>query len=589
MKNFKNIYKRWLILSAVLAPSIVPISCTKVLEVENLAEVSQDNIWNDPQAIQILLNNIYRLAEPDNYSGSYPNAGRFRHLVGCITDEGRPSVTYLGTTNGINNGVSFTVDSSPFQLWSYNTIRQINDILKNIETSFILPSGSSQDKVDERNNLIGQAKFFRAYLYWRMVQIYGGVPIVDKVLDENSPELMAPRNTMEECFQFIKKDLEEASIFLPIKASMRGMITKGAALGLLSRVLINRASPLYNPTNNIQFWKDASIPAKQLIELGEYSLGTQADFGQWYFNKDSKETIWQIEFVLGKREHGFDAANHSWFQLQGDGVNICPTQELVDAFPMANGKLIGESGSGYNPNDPYINRDPRLYATVITNGDASFGGTPIYTYLSEGSEVSGNYKYNPNQLNGFYATGTGYYLKKGMDARLLVTKNYNYGRGSYSNWIEMRLAEIMLNYAESENEQGNTAIAYDILHQLRKRAGIASGNGNYGIPLGMSSLQMREYLQNERFIEFAFENKRYWDLRRWRLSEEVLSKATHCISIKKKNNTPPTSNGADYTFTVVTSSHDQSFPPIFLEKFYFLPLPKNELQLNPNLKQNPLW
>lgn len=567
-------------------------SCKKVLDVKNVSEVSQDDIFNDPQAIQVAINYIYALAEPDNYAGSYPNAGNFRYLVGRITDEGRPSVTYLGATNGINNGVSFTVDSSPFQLWSYGTIRQINDLLEKINNLYVLPAGTSQDKVDQRNNLIGQLKFWRAYRYWRMVQIYGGVPIVDKVLSENSPELYAPRNTQEECFQFIKKDLEEASSLLSIGAKQRGMITKGAALGLLSRVLINRASPLYNPSNIQQYWKDASIASKALIDLNAgYSLGSQSDFGQWYFNKDSKETIWQVEFVKGKKEHGFDAANHSWFQLQGDGVNICPTQELVEAFPMLNGKAITDPTSGYNFNDPYVNRDPRLKVTVITNGDKdSFDNLPTYTYLSQGNDVAGNYLYNPNQLNGFYATGTGYYLRKGMDKRLLQGKDYNYGRGSYSNWIEMRLAEIMINYAEAENEIGNTAAAYPILRQIRQRAGIQPGtDGNYGVPMGLSVTDMRAFLQNERFIEFAFENKRYWDLRRWKLAETVLSRPTHCISIVKKANTPPTANGSDYTYSVITSSHDSSFPPVFLEKFYFLPLPKAQLQLNPKLEQNALW
>ncbi|OJY86244.1 MAG: hypothetical protein BGP14_16990 [Sphingobacteriales bacterium 44-15] len=565
-------------------------SCTKVLDVKNVSEVNQEDIFGDPKAIQVAINYIYSIAEPDNYGGSFPNTREFRYMVGIISDEARPTLTYSTATNGINNGVSFTVDLAPFQLWPYNTIRQINELLEKINTLYILPDGSAQSTIDERNGLTGQLKFWRAYRYWRMVQVFGGVPIVDKVLDENSPELYGARNSQEECFQFIKKDLEEAATLLPVVAAQRGMITKGAALGLLSRVMINRASPLFNPSNNPQYWKDASTSAKALIDLNAYSLGTSSDFGQWYFNKDSKETIWQVEFVLGKKEHGFDAANHSWYQLQGDGVANCPTEELVESFPMLNGKAITDPTSGYDPNDPYVHRDPRLKATAITNGDSSFGGTPTYTYLSEGANVPGNYMYNPNQLNGFYATGTGYYLRKGMDARLLVTKNYFYGRGSYSNWIEMRLAEVLMNYAESENETGNTDAAYEILKQIRQRAGIEAGSdGLYGVPAGLSVAQMRSFLQNERFIEFAFENKRYWDLRRWRLSETVLSQPTHCISIQKKANTPPTANGSDYTFTVVTSRHDITYPPVFLEKFYFLPLPKAQLQLNPKLAQNPLW
>lgn len=590
MKTIVNTMNKAVLRILILVLVFVSASCNKVLDVQNISEVSQDNIWNDPQAIQVLINYIYAIAEPDNFGGSYPNTRPFRYLVGQITDEGRPSLTYLGATNGINNGVSFTVNFAPFQLWSYGTIRQINDIIEKINTLYVLPPDASADRVAQRNSLLGQVKFFRAYRYWRMVQIYGGVPIVDKILDENSPELYGPRNTQEECFQFIKKDLEEAAELLPIQQVQRGMVTKGAALGLLSRVLINRASPMYNPGNVTQYWGDAATASKALLDLGVYSLGTTNDFGQWYFNKDSRETIWQVEFVLGKREHGFDAANHSWFQLQGDGVNICPTQELVEAFPMKNGKAISDPSSGFDPNDPYANRDPRLKATVIYNGSDNFGDRPIYTYISQGEDVPGNFLYNPNQLNGFYSTGTGYYLRKGMDSRLLETKNYFYGVGSYSNWIEMRLAEIMLNYAEAANETGNTSAAYEIIKQLRARAGIdANTDGNYGVPVDLSVDEMRTFLQNERFIELAFENKRYWDLKRWKLAETVLSRPTHCIAIEKKENTPPTANGYDYTYRTVISQHDLSFPPVFLDKFYFLPLPIAQLQLNPNLEQNPLW
>ncbi len=590
MNKLLNKLRSFLLHVQLVLLTLITFSCNKVLDVQNISEVSQDNIWNDPQAIQVLINYIYAIAEPDNFGGSYPNTRPFRYMVGQISDEGRPSLTYLGATNGFTNGVAFTVDQTPFQLWSYGTIRQINDIIEKINSLYILPPDASPDRMAQRNSLLGQVKFFRAYRYWRMVQVYGGVPIVDKILDENAPELYAPRNTQEECFQFIIKDLEEAAELLPLQPAQRGMITKGAALGLLSRVLINRASPMYNPANNTQYWKDASDASKALLDLGFYSLGTTTDFGQWYFNKDSRETIWQVEFVLGKREHGFDAANHSWFQLQGDGVNICPTQELAEAFPMKNGRAITDPSSGFDPEDPYKNRDPRMKATLIANGDDHFGDRPIYTYISQGEDVPGNYLYNPNQLNGFYSTGTGYYLRKGMDSRLLETKNYFYGVGSYSNWIEMRLAEIMLNYAEAENELGNTVAAYEILRQLRNRAGIdAGGDGNYGVPQALSTNDMRTLLQNERFIELAFENKRYWDLKRWKLAETVLSRPTHCISIQKKANTPPTANGSDYTYNVVVSQHDLSFPPVFLEKFYFLPLPKAQLQLNPNLEQNPLW
>lgn len=558
---------------------------------KNTSEISEESTWSDPAAMQLLVNYIYSITEPDNFNNGFSNYGGFRYYQGNIADEGRPSAEFLGRTNGINNGVAFRVENSPFQLWIYGPIRQCNDFLEKINSLYVLPPGTPQSKIDERNVLIGQVRFFRAFCYWKMVQVYGGIPIVDKVLNENSPELYDSRNTQDECFAFIKKELEEAAGLLPVNypAANRGMITKGAALGLLSRVLIFRASPLYNTNNNQQYWQDASDAAKALLDLNAYSI-TGVTFGNWFFEKSNPETIWQIEFVKGKKEHGWDAANHpnySW--AQGDAVATCPTQELVDAFPMLNGKPISDITSGYNPANPYAGRDPRLKATVITNGDL-LGGVPIWSYISEGSNTAGNYKYNANGIGMSYATSTGYYLRKAMDERILVTRDYNFGRGSYSNWVEMRMGEIMLNYAEAENELGNQTPAYDMLKALRQRAGLTAGvDGNYGIPAGLTTSQMRSVLQNERLIELAFENKRYWDLRRWKLAETVLAQPTHSVRITKLANTPPSTNGTDYSYTFVVNQNDITFPPVFQQKFYFLPLPKEQLLLNSNLEQNPLW
>ncbi|MBO9673115.1 MAG: RagB/SusD family nutrient uptake outer membrane protein [Sphingobacteriaceae bacterium] len=584
----KRTQKILLMLITLLALNTIT-SCKKVLDVKNISAIDQGDVWSDPAAMQLLVNVIYANAEPEGFGTGYSNLGRINFAMGAMSGEGRPSYEFLGWTNGPVNGISFNVASAPFQRWSYSTIRLCNDFLTKIETLY--PAQTSNAEI--RNNLIGQVKFFRAFLYWRMIQIYGGVPIVDKVLNESSPELYGARNTMEECFQFVIKDLKEAGRLLPLNVGSgnRGRITRGAALGLLSRVLIYRASPMYSPTPNTQYWQEASDAAKAVLDLNVYSLNNVA-FGSWFLNKDNAETIWQVEFVKGKRMHGWDASQMANIPFAvGDAVNTCPTQELVDAFPMNNGKAITDATSGFNPNDPYVNRDPRLRATVVTNGE-TFGGIPVYSFVSEGANVATNFKYNPNGLGMSYGTGTGYFMRKAMDESLVTAtpREYNYGTGSYTNWVEMRLAEIMLYYAEAENELGRTAPAYDIIGKLRARAGIAAGTGNtYGIPLGLSKEDMRIAIQNERFIELAFENKRYWDLKRWKLAEVVLNAPTHVAVITKKNNTPLTSNGTDYTYRYEVSRHDISFPPVFQQKYYYLPIPQSQILLNPKLEQNPLW
>lgn len=597
----KNIQNKWSGLMTALAflciINFTP-SCKKVLDVKNLAGIDETTVWSDPTSINLLVNYIYTLGEPDDWAVGYANAITFRYGMGIMADEGRPSNTFLsrttGSTGGVNDGVAFTATSAPFQRWSYATIRQCNDFIAKINTLYILPPNASPATVQQRDAMLGQVLFFRAFVYWKMVSIYGGVPIVDKVLDAGDPELYNPRNTQEECFQFIKNDLMQAADLLPDSwtGNDQFRITKGAAWALLGRILLFRASPMYNTTNNQSYWQDASDASKKVLDAASYTLYDK--FGRWFFDKTNPESIWQVDFSYPLRTHGWDAANHIIDWAINDAVATCPTEELVEAFPMLNGKAITDPTSGYNPGNPYTNRDPRLRATVTVNGDffgqnpQVNGGAPlqIWTY------VGGHNGYSESSN---YQTSTGYYIRKAMDTTLLsaVPRVYTYGSGSSSNWVEIRLAEVMLNYAEAQNELGNATPAYTYIKQIRQRAGIQpGGDGNFGIPAGMSTGAMRSFIQNERFIEFAFENKRYWDLKRWNLAESVLSKPTHSMVITKLTpaSAPPTTNGSDYKFDpTVINLNDRTYPPVFLKKFYFLPIPQSQLQLNSKLIQNPLW
>jgi len=588
------INKRIIALIAWATGSIIFSSCQKVLDVQNLGQVGETTAWSDPSSINVLVNYIYTICEPDNFAKGFSGTGlpgAFRYAEGVVADEARPSITYIGRTNGLNNGLSFNLDRCPFWEWNYGAIRQCNDFLEKINKNYVLPAGAIQTKIDQRNAMIGQVQFFRAYEYWRMVEIYGGVPIVDKVLNAGDSALYNPRNSQEECFQFIINNLKTAASLLPLKYSGTdvGRITKGAALALLSRILLFRASPMYN-SSNAQYWKDASDAAKAVMDLGVYSLYDK--FGRWFFDKTNPENIWQINFIQAKREHGWDAANFPNSVAIGDAVGACPSEELVEAFPMANGKAITDPLSGYDPTDPYINRDPRLKATVLCNGDTLAGVQPIWSYVSSGSNTPTNYMYTIDGYEQPYSTSTGYFMNKAMDARLVQAspRIYNYGIGSYSDWIEIRYAEVLMNYAEAENELGNINNAYTQLIAIRQRAGIQAGaDGNYGIPSGLTQDGMRAFIQNERFIEFAFENKRYWDLRRWKLAGTILNRPTHSMKITKLTNTPRTANGSDYSFQVVINDNDVTYPPSFQDKFYFLPLPQDQLLLNPRMDQNPLW
>jgi hypothetical protein len=242
-----------------------------------------------------------------------------------------------------------------------------------------------------------------------------------------------------------------------------------------------------------------------------------------------------------------------------------PTQDLVDAFPMKNGLAITDAGSGYNPADPYANRDPRLAFTVFHNG---------LKWLNRDVETFTGGKDRPG--GSAIQTRTGYYLRKFMGN---FATNSTYTNQSH-NFIIFRYAEILLNKAEALNETGKTKESVAPLVELRKRAGITAGANNlYGLNDALSQEQMRKVIQNERRIELAFEEHRFWDLRRWKIANEKLNGTVHGMQITKN----PV--GGALTFAVVNVTTLQ-FNPL---KMYHMPLPYAETIKNLQLKQNEGW
>ncbi len=245
--------------------------------------------------------------------------------------------------------------------------------------------------------------------------------------------------------------------------------------------------------------------------------------------------------------------------------NTSPTLDLVNAFGMANGKAITDPTSGYNPNDPYTGRDPRLVNTVLYN-NTPWLSRPLQTY--EG----GLDKPNTNRVQ----TKTGFYMRKFLGnfttSTVYTAQNHNFPI--------FRIAEVMLNYAEALNEySGPTAAVYNTLINIRKRAGIAAGSdGKYGLGATLTQDQMRQVIRTERRVEMAFEEQRYWDLRRWKIAETALNTSLSGMKIIKN---------ADGTFSyqpVTAGQISFAFP-----RMYLYPIPNNELNTNTNLIQNFGW
>jgi starch-binding outer membrane protein, SusD/RagB family len=468
--------------------SLLLTACTEILDKEDPSAVSP-KIWNDEVTATLFLNALYEKALPAagfgaNSSNSDESPGGDVYMYGNVE-------------------VKTVTD---YSLANYTDIRNINIAIEEIA------KGNLNQEVKDK--LSGQAFFLRAWKYWNLVNLYGGVPLVLSSLNPYEDELNFPRNKTSECIDQIVADLDIAIAGLPSSwpDSDRGRITRGAAAALKSRVLLFWASPQFNPTNALDRWERAYTASKEakamLIEDGR---ALQSNFNEIFLTEgaNNKEFIFGrlFDYTAGKT-HGWENSARPRVVGADGGNNSNPTIDLVNAFPMKNGKAISDPESGYDPILFWKDRDPRFAATIAYNGTVwDFSGFPTgrkqwhYYYYDKGALKS---------VETSSPTLTGFYTRKAINPNIPKDQVKLTG----TDWIEIRFAEVLLNLAECANEVSKIEEAYEELKAIRARAKIDIGDGFYGLKQGMSIDEMREVILNERRIEFAFENKRYWDLRR---------------------------------------------------------------------------
>lgn len=519
---------------------------------ENPGGINSDDVWKDKALITAYVNKIYNERPGWDYN-----------VYNNISDEARsnypggaPNQILIGQWDEVNN---------PMSNWkaAYTSIRRMNEFFTHIS--------SAQIDNELKTKLSGEVYFLRAFMYFDLVKRYGGVPLLKDVNSIND-DLQVERGTLEESFQFIVSDLDQAIAALPSKTTA-GRASKEAAIALKGRVLLYWASPLYNTNNDPARWTQAAQVNKELMDLKTFSL--YDDLGQLWLAQSNAESIFQVEYALPEKYHSWDALLKPLVIANNDAGQCSPLQNLVDAFPMANGKSIDESGSGYNDQDPYVGRDKRFYWFIAYNGAKMKGttsGPPVKEITLQ--IYSGGRDYDAEPSLAIYNTITGYYTVKAVDPENTI---YRGGYGSTQPWIELRYAEVLLNYAEAKNESAATPdqSVYDAVNLVRKRAGINTpiAAGSY------DKSKMRELIRNERYVEFCFEGKRYWDLRRWKI-------ATATLNNKKGMGVIITKNGNNFSYSY------QPIDPqnmVFQDKMYFMPIPQSELTKNGKLEQNPGW
>lgn len=530
------------------------ISCKKVLDLQPTSSFSTNNVWTDPALTQVFVNQIYKESVFAFKDGGFG--------WGAQTDELYSNFNWchentyvLGQATPDNQSSSFPLNySSTLNYWTtlYSTIQKTNMFFQNISQVDTTGNGALV------SNMKGEVHFLRGLCYFELLKRFGGVPLITKVYAANDNSFNETRATWDQTRDFILADIAAAVATLPktyANNSSNGKATMGAALALKSRLLLYAASPAYNTGNDVTRWQAAADAAKEVMNLGLYSLyGSASTYNTIFTDFFNSEVIFSRVFSSSVQE---DRYNTLYRDLSPNGYNgysaYNPLEQLVEDFDMADGTPFSWSGAG---TDPYKNRDPRFYADILYNG-APFQNRSAQFY-------EGGLDSKLSTLSPWNASKTGYTVRKMIDA------SYDFNIQPYSScqWVAFRLSEIYLNYAEAEAAMGNSGEALIYLNKIRQRVGMPMANG--------SGTTLMDQIRHERRIELCFEGHRYFDLRRWNMAE-IGSKDALGILIT------PTS-AANTSFTYQVNTIQQRF---WIPSFNTYPIPRKEIQINTSLKQNP--
>lgn len=595
----KNKFQLFIILAFGL---LTVFSCKKdFLDTQSQKEFTDEAVWSDPALVETFLNNIYfRLYEPLTDGRGTAN----------IVDEGH----YRGNSAStqFNNSLS-TQDN--LYAWGYQRNLVWNELYKSIRYCNIYFSkkdevpftGEVVDGKTDADRMTGEAHFLRAFLYHYLLALYGGVPLITEPF-ELGQDFARPRDSYAACIDFIVNECDQAAALLPeaYTGDNIGRATKGAALALKSRVLLYAASDLHSPNtvtssfaepqlltytdnNRIARWQKAKEAAKELIDMNLYSLykaepasgdSVAQNITEIFLSHNTTEDIFVKFFsqVMGQRWGLYSSPNGYY----GWGVNA-PIANFVDAFQMADGSAFDWNNPAHAKH-PYANREPRFYATVFFDG-ASWRERPadaqgldplnkIQTgvYKKWNSATNNEYEtYGVDTRNGpienWNGSYTGYYCRKYIDPNV----NVQYIRQSVT-WRFFRYAEILLNYAEACIELGEDAEAQAYINLIRKRAGLPN--------ITVTGTNLQTAYRNERRIELAFEEHRFFDVRRWLIGPEAYSPAYQAKVIYPLNADKTTSS-------TPIISHVKFEDRKWDNKSYFFPIFREELNKNNMLIQNP--
>ena len=611
--NLKNIL-------ATLTMILMLVGCNNdFLNVDPLGEISESAVWTDPALAEAFVTGIYQ---------GFGNGGFDEQMLASLTDEaifthpgrGITTVTEARTNPADVGWVNGTI------WWGtmYSYIRRANIAISNLSETEI----ADQALVDR---LMGEAKFMRAYYYQQLARYYGGVPLIDRPYELNEETYEAPRSTWKETIDFIVADLDDAASLLAGKSMAAGRASELSALALKSRVLTYAASDLhdagmakanstllagyanieliaYTDGSQTERWQRAQAASKAVLDKSTgsmYGLSepvSQEEGIQNYINTSLSRNGGEADLILGryfinlKQENGGRQGLFNGPNGYNNWAGNTPVQLLVDDYQMMDGSDFDWS----NPEHaaaPYENREARFYASVLYEGapwkprsTANQAKDPL------GQIQTGTYEINPggtvethfgldtrnSSIEDWNGSYTGYYMRKFIDPDPAIVDQNTWQEVP---WPILRYTEAVLNYVEASIELGQEEEARAWMNQIRYRVGLPA--------VTATGEELVEAYRNERRIEMAYEEQRYHDARRWMIAEETLGRKANGISIT--GTLKPGASVSIYRYDPELYDYDYSVINIdpgkenrtWLDKMYFIPIHRDEMNRNSNLIQNP--
>lgn len=591
--------KKYIFYACVVASSIGMVSCDKDLNNEKKDVLNDATQWASEANADIAVNDVYDQVpglynDPENFdnftddndAGAYYASWKWKS---GIVD---PASTNYGIFGGGAVGISTINRHNWYDL--YKAIRKCNLVIQKI-------TENKKNYSDAwYNKRLDEMRFNRAFHYSVLLLNWGGVPLVlAPQTREDSAALFLKRSSFSETLDFITKSMDTIlnNKFLVVKYNKgnadAGRATLGAALMLKAYVQLVAASPLFNsatypggpdPNKVVGFgnydasrWTAAAASFKKFMDDWggpgkQYDLSPN-DSTIWYeSNEYNSEVIFDRQYVANIKGSSFEYYGGPTYVLGAYSTwgNYDPTQELVDQFFMANGKPITDPTSGYDPQNPYVGREHRFYKWIVYDGapyklDYMGAVDTVYTRIDKVRPSK-----NEIDLASSDVSNTGYYFKK----KLNPTNRPGQGL-SGANYVYFRYTEVLLGYTEAQNEAvGPDQSVYNAINAIRARVSLPA------LPAGLTQSQMRDAIRQERRVELCFENKRFFDIRRWKIADQVMNVDLHGMKIE---NTVPSNNSGVWKYTPIGLTH----PHVFQPKQYMQPIPQPTLAQNPNLVQNP--